>query len=219
MQLQFLFIAFFMGSFAKKDLNGNVFLFPRQSPSSYVTLSSNLSRPLSKFTLCLKFYSELSSRYGLLTTSTSESESNDVFSLSVVPGSSSLLFTIGSESLYFKVALDTGNWIKTCVCFDSDSKVMQVWVNNRALVRKVASRNFWSDTQIVMSLGLLKYAGQYISFYSFLGEISDVNMWDYVLPPYSLKQDIFTFAEGNLINWSNLDFDIQGNVIVQPSLQ
>ncbi|XP_047199837.1 pentraxin fusion protein [Hippoglossus stenolepis] len=60
------------------------------------------------------------------------------------------------------------------------------------------------------------YMGNYDAKQSFVGEISDVNLWDTVLPASTI-QDIYTgkrVARGNVFDWETTDLKINGEVDV-----
>lgn len=61
------------------------------------------------------------------------------------------------------------------------------------------------------------YGGGFDKSQSFVGEIGDLNMWDSVLTP----QDIKLMYHGstlapNILDWKNLNYDINGYVVIKP---
>lgn len=55
---------------------------------------------------------------------------------------------------------------------------------------------------------------------SFVGMMSDVHMWDYVLSPCEIHNymDDLNFTPGNLINWRALDFQIRDRVLIESKM-
>ncbi|XP_071374461.1 C-reactive protein-like [Centroberyx affinis] len=51
----------------------------------------------------------------------------------------------------------------------------------------------------------------------FIGMISDVHMWDYVLSPCEIQRyvDDLNFTPGNVLNWRALQFQITGRVLLE----
>ena len=62
--------------------------------------------------------------------------------------------------------------------------------------------------------------GGFQSYQSFIGELSGVNVWDYVISSDEISQmsNVCTAEEGNVITWFDFRSGIRGNVqIIEPS--
>uniref|UniRef100_A0A3Q4HEP7 Pentraxin (PTX) domain-containing protein n=1 Tax=Neolamprologus brichardi TaxID=32507 RepID=A0A3Q4HEP7_NEOBR len=55
---------------------------------------------------------------------------------------------------------------------------------------------------------------------SFVGMMSDVRMWNYVLSPCEIQRFVedLNFTPGNVINWRALEFEATGRVLVENKL-
>ncbi|PNJ56943.1 C-reactive protein isoform X3 [Pongo abelii] len=62
--LCFLVLTSLSHAFGQTDMSRKAFVFPKESDTSYVSLKTQLTKPLKAFTVCLHFYTELSSTRG-----------------------------------------------------------------------------------------------------------------------------------------------------------
>lgn len=105
--------------------------------------------------------------------------------------------------------------------WDSDNGVVQLWVNGMIYPRKVCMKgsSIAAQTSIVLGQKQDSFEGQSFSSWPFVGEISDVHMWDDVLIPEDIQKVMSGVHNGNIINWNSLTYEIKGNVLVEPKLQ
>lgn len=56
---------------------------------------------------------------------------------------------------------------------------------------------------------------------SFVGMMSDVHMWDYVLSPCEIHNymDDLNYTPGNVLNWRALEFQIRDTVITEDKIK
>ncbi|XP_031747058.1 C-reactive protein isoform X2 [Xenopus tropicalis] len=226
MAMQILWLLFIAGSMAQEDMDKKVFLFPSQSPSDYVVLKPMVTGPLDKLTACLRSYTD---RGGspLLTVGIPVSQIRNVFSI--------FQFNIDYSQKYFyskiyvnnmavtiHASVDVLDWNHICVTWDSNTGVLQLWVNGKLSPLTVLQKGFSIDLQDGISLGQMqKYLDpEWDPNASFQGEITDVHMWNKVLPPEEIEQvqRNYLYTDGNVVSWRSLRYTIIGDVIVQPKL-
>uniref|UniRef100_A0A8C5QJ34 Pentraxin family member n=1 Tax=Leptobrachium leishanense TaxID=445787 RepID=A0A8C5QJ34_9ANUR len=218
MKKYLLWFVVFAGSLAHGALTKRVFLFPDRYGATFVSLSlNNNSQPFSDFTLCLEWYTPTVREYSLLSMSSSNPRSGNAFSLSI-SSRDKLIVSIGREDHAFRIGAHNMDWVEACVALDSENGLIQVWINNKAFPRHITSQTMSSNETYTLSLGHIKYRGVYWPYYYFEGEMSNVNMWNYVLPPEIMRWNPMQ-RHGNLINWHNLDYELYGNATIQPRLQ
>uniref|UniRef100_A0ACB8G7M1 Uncharacterized protein n=1 Tax=Sphaerodactylus townsendi TaxID=933632 RepID=A0ACB8G7M1_9SAUR len=70
MLLSLLLLAGLWGSLAQKDLERKAFVFPEASKTAHVVLKPTMRRPLTSFTLCMRFHSALTCGYSLFSYAT-----------------------------------------------------------------------------------------------------------------------------------------------------
>uniref|UniRef100_A0A6I8PUM6 C-reactive protein n=1 Tax=Xenopus tropicalis TaxID=8364 RepID=A0A6I8PUM6_XENTR len=240
MEVRVLWLLLFAGSMAQEDMNRNVFFFPRRSADDYVVLTPVVTGPLHNLTVCLRSYTD-AERYALLTVGTLESRIYNMF----VILQSTFIYSQTSPYQYSNIYINNMalpipekavvlDWIHRCVTWDSNTGVLQLWVNGKVSPRAVLQKGFSIDLQDGISLGhmQLRYhirqsqhrsydRNEWDSSSLFQGEISDVHMWNEVLPPETIWQVLLNnrYINGNVISWRSLNYTINGDVTVQPKLQ
>ncbi|XP_040198102.1 C-reactive protein-like [Rana temporaria] len=177
-------------------------------------LKPTITKPLKKVSFCLNSYSDIKHIYYLFSLSTTE-RSNAFYISSVTPN---LYFiAVNGNGASYKTDSDSLNWRHICVTWDSDTGVFQFWFNGKIYPRKVFAKgsSFNRVTNIVMG----RLYGAPEAQKSFVGEISDVHMWDFVLTPSDIQKVISGDRYGNVISWKSLVYEKKGEVLLQPKLQ
>ncbi|XP_040197931.1 C-reactive protein-like [Rana temporaria] len=198
-------------------LEGKVFVFPKETNTSHVILRPTITQPLSKVSVCLRSYTDLSRHYTTFSLATPEKDNAFLFYLQP-PNTFSM--SVNQEDTYFKTDSETLGWRHTCVIWDSDTGVVQLWVNGKPYPRKVSMKgsSIAAKTSIVLGQDQDSFGGKFESKQSLVGEISDVHMWDYVLTPEDVQKAYYCDFHGNVINWKSLVYEIKGDVLIQPKL-
>lgn len=109
-----------------------------------------------------------------------------------------------------------------CVTWESKSGLTAFWVNGKRSLRKVLRPGHRIQPQGIVMLGQDPdtFWGRFEKAQSFVGEISDLYMWDRVLSP-SIIQNVYldhSFPKGNIFDWKSLSFKCTGIVIVPSKL-
>ncbi|XP_075699455.1 jeltraxin-like [Rhinoderma darwinii] len=194
----------------------NIIVFPKQTATDHVILQPTVKQPLKQLTICLRSYSELRREQSLLSLATPGSGSANTFY--VFSRESSYVVSVNEEELSFRVDPQVLDWKCTCVTWDSGTGLVELWINGKRYPRKIASNRSPIGPQMSVILGQDQdsYAGAFDASQSFVGEICDVSMWDYVLPPSTMK--MFTYAyiyiPGNIFNWINGTHVVIGGAII-----
>ncbi|XP_069582873.1 C-reactive protein-like [Ranitomeya imitator] len=220
MTLPVLLLMGLIGSQAAQDLGNKVFLFPGESSTSYVVLKPEVKAPLRKLSVCLRSYTELSRSYSLFSLAMAGSNQDNAFLIFPEPPYFSYV-CVNQEEHKIKTDLDVLDWKHTCVTWDSTTGVIQLWVNGKLYPRRVSQKGFSYTTEmkIILAQDQDSFGGGFDSTQSFIGEISDVHMWDYVLTPENIQKVVADDYTGNVINWRSLNFEIKGNVLIEPKLR
>ncbi|KAM4690035.1 uncharacterized protein WCC33_017486 [Rhinophrynus dorsalis] len=212
-----LWFLFFSGTLAGPVLHNKVFLFPKETSTSYVKLTPLVRKPLEKITVCLRFYTDLSRSYSLF--SLANPGMDNAFLIYISPPNS-YYFSVGNLEILGMADSEGLDWKHICVSWDSDTGVLQFWVNGKAYPRKVLKKGFsiGVESSIILGQEQDSYGGGFDEKQSFVGEISDVHVWDYVLSfdkiqKVLLNDDGFS---GNVINWRILQYELAGEILIQP---
>lgn len=183
--------------------------FPAGSSNVDVTLVPDQSKNLTALTVCLRFFSDATNPLALISIGTP-----NVFHFKCLSTGYEIKLLRGS--LYFdKLRYIPNQWNSACATWDSQTGIVQLWVNGKPSTRKGLYQGGDISGKL-MTLGKLKE-----TFYQetyFTGMLTDVYMWDSVLP-YSetvlYMNRIPPETKGNIINWKSLNFTTKGYVIVE----
>uniref|UniRef100_A0AAV2KA72 Pentraxin (PTX) domain-containing protein n=1 Tax=Knipowitschia caucasica TaxID=637954 RepID=A0AAV2KA72_KNICA len=96
--------------------------------------------------------------------------------------------------------------------------MMEVWLNGQPLTRKYLSKETLKG-QPIITLGQEQdsHGGAFDINQSFVGMMTDVHMWGYVLSPCEIHNYMKEawFTPGNVVNWRDLNFLCIGNVFIE----
>ncbi|XP_056401937.1 C-reactive protein-like [Hyla sarda] len=205
---------------AGEDLGNKVFLFPKQSSTAHVILKPEAKTSLGKLTVCLRSYTELTRNYSLFSLAMSGENQHNAFLILVRPPN---VCSVYVDQIHNSIKTDPEalDWKHTCVTWDSDTGIIQLWINGKLYPRRVSKKGFAIKPEISIILGQEQdsFGGGFDLNQCFVGEIGDVHMWDYVLTPNDIQKVVTNDQTGNVINWRSLHFEIKGSVLIQPKLQ
>ncbi|XP_040203121.1 C-reactive protein-like [Rana temporaria] len=204
-------------SLAQEDLEGKVFVFPKETDTDRVILRPTITEPLKKVSVCLRSYTDLSRPYTPFSLATPGKDNAFLFYLQP-PNTFSM--HVNQEVTHFKTASENLDWRHTCVIWDSDTGVVQLWVNGKLYPRRGSMKgsSIAAETSIVLGQEQDSFGGKFDPKQSLVGEISDVHMWDYALTPEDVQKTYYGDFHGNVINWKSLVYEIKGGVLIQPKL-
>lgn len=105
-----------------------------------------------------------------------------------------------------------------CVTWESSSGATSFFLNGRRSLTKIYSKDhvIQPGGKVILGQDLDSGDGSYHASQSFVGEISEVNMWDFVLSASSI-QDLYsrrTVQSGNVFNWESTELKVSGDVDV-----
>lgn len=200
-------------------LNGTSLIFPTKTANSYVKLNVAQFSTLTAFTVCFRAASEESSRdYSLFSYATAANH-NEL----LIWQKRNTQLTLYLKSVVANIALPKMDGLlrHICVTWESQGGVITAWVNGRRSLQKVGGKGATVQGSGVFILGQEqdKPGGAFEIEQSFVGEITDVNMWDHVLRPNDiqlLSQGCF-ITGGNIINWNTIDYTSAGSVTIKDN--
>ncbi|XP_053134316.1 C-reactive protein-like [Hemicordylus capensis] len=212
-----------VGSRAQEDLRGKTFVFPETSTTAYVVLKTlqQQQQPLTGFTVCLKFFTDLTRAYGLFSWATKTTH-NEILIFRPKPTETRLY--VGSTSVSFTVPSKQGAGAseeKLCMSWESSTGLVEFWLDGKPFPRKGLKKGYSISPEASVILGQEQdsFGGSFHINQSFVGELRDLYMWDRVLTADEIG---LTWNDGTLsnylINWRSLQYDIKGYVVVKPFL-
>ncbi|OCT69019.1 C-reactive protein-like [Xenopus laevis] len=222
MEAIWLCVVFLTGSLAQQDMGRNVFLFPKETSTSYVILKPSVVKSLDKLTLCLQSYSDLTRSYPLFSVATTGSGNYNTFVIVSSPSKAYYVY-VDNEETMISTGAEVLDWKHTCVTWDSETGIIQLWLNGKLFPRKISKKGFTINekTSIILGQEQDNFGGGFDPKQSFVGEMSDVNLWDYVLTPPDIEKLLLNSKDvtGNIISWKSLNYESKGGVFLDLKLQ
>ncbi|XP_078518126.1 mucosal pentraxin-like [Lissotriton helveticus] len=223
MEMYFLLLISIAGAISHAvDLDGMLFLFPKDSVTDYVILKPDLDTPLKSFTVCVRAFTELTRSFALFSVSSSTEFNNLILYYHHIFTNPYSVY-VGGQLRVFKGLRNAHERKHLCSSWDSSSGVTQFWLNGEPLVRQVMSKGHTIEGPLKFILGQEQdsFGGAFEAKESFVGEMGDVHMWDYVLSAADIHQAFINnkHFNGNVISWRALRYDKHGDVLVEPMLQ
>ncbi|XP_058015844.1 serum amyloid P-component-like [Ahaetulla prasina] len=213
-----LILACLSGSFGYEDLWNKVFAFPAPSATAAVVLHISNQQPLTKLTVCLRYYTLLARPYGLFSYATRSSD-NDFLIFKNQPNEYSIY--IGGSAANFKVPeKEKPSWDHICVSWDSSNGLVRLWLNGEPLPRQGLKKGYSisPEASIVVGQDQDNFGAGFDINQSFVGEISEVNLWPRVLSPAEVRlSKNNVVVSGPLLNWGSLSY-IKSEVFVEDFL-
>ncbi|XP_048379948.1 mucosal pentraxin-like isoform X3 [Stegostoma tigrinum] len=200
------------------DLSGKSLVFSSQTDSIYVKLLPAEFSHLSAFTLCLRAASEAKRGYSLLSYATASTD-NELLLWHNENTKLSLYF--GSDIFHFALPETDALLRHICVSWDSPTGIITFWFNGVRSLRKVGNKGgiVRSGGTFILGQEQDQVGGKFDSKQSFVGELTDVHLWDHVLSANSIKalsQGCHS-AGGNIISWHTVQYESVGNVKIEAN--
>ncbi|XP_032900669.1 C-reactive protein-like, partial [Amblyraja radiata] len=193
-------------------------IFPTKTATSFVKLNAADFSDLTAFTVCLRAASEENHDYALFSYATKKSH-NEL--LIWQKSNAQLDLYLGSVITGFSLPkMDA--WLRhICMSWESQNGEITAWVNGRRSLTNVSSKGgvVKNGGQFILGQEQDTVGGKFDIEQSFVGEITDVNMWDRALKPYEIKfisQGCYNIG-GNLIDCGSTIFTTEGNVIIKDN--
>ncbi|KAK7886375.1 hypothetical protein WMY93_025996 [Mugilogobius chulae] len=201
-----------------QDLSGKVFTFPQQTNSAHVKITTPKNN-FAALTVCHRSFTDLKRDHGIFSMALPSSANE--FLLFYRNGVNAMEPHVKTDKVaYTGLDYKLNQWHSICTTWESSSGVVQLWFNGQPLTRKYVpnSQSAMSGTPIIV-LGQEQdsHGGGFDINQSFVGMMTDVHMWDYMLSPCEIQKYMSetSFTPGNVLNWAALDFVINGRVLIE----
>ncbi|XP_066540032.1 C-reactive protein-like [Hoplias malabaricus] len=205
------------------SLGENLLLFPKESNTAYVKHVPLKPLSLSAFTLCMRIsvdprVVDAEDRETILFAY----RTRDFDELNVWQEKGQLSFYLrGEPGVFFPLKPLSTFRTNLCLTWESSSGLAAFWVDGRRSMLQEYRKNHRVRPGGVVILGQDpdSFVGNFDEKQSFVGEISDVNMWDFVLT----EEQIRAFNEKGwsepipkVLRWSVMEGEVNGEVLVVP---
>ncbi|XP_075137179.1 serum amyloid P-component-like [Leptodactylus fuscus] len=210
------FMLLVSGVFGQKDMKEKLFAFPKDSPTSYVQIHPECTGPFWESTICMRLHLSLMTQSCVLFSMSTKTNVNSIV-LFYYPGlRNRFQQVVDYKHQYYDLKdKDFTEWTSMCVTWDSS--VWGLFIDGKYYkVNKTSNVEISGDPIINIGQWQSQYRGFYTSL-SFVGEMTDVNMWDKALTDANMM-DYFADNEmnGNVINWKALNYTLHGEVTIKP---
>ncbi|XP_051971094.1 pentraxin fusion protein-like [Xyrauchen texanus] len=209
------------GEGTEVGLGGKVLLFPRKSNSSFVKLFPIKPLGLSAFTLCMRVAMKLQDGRDVILFAYRTRDHDELNVWKEIDGRVSFYIQSSSDGVLFQLPPLTNFWTHLCFTWDSVTGLAALWVDGR----HNGSQEYKKGQQVHPGGTVLlgqdpdKLLDSFDAQQSFIGEMTDVNMWDYVLSGDQIMPLHFNMErapKGNVFDWSSINYEKNGHVIVRP---
>ncbi|XP_062294824.1 C-reactive protein-like isoform X1 [Scomber scombrus] len=195
-------------------------VFPSETNVDYVEMTPVRPLNLKAFTLCMRVATELPSEREIILFAYRTPEADELNLWRLKDGSVGLYLSTSadSESVNFHVphlgALET----HLCVTWDSSTGATDLFMNGRKSLTKIykPGHTMRPKGKVVIGQDFDSYAGYLDAKQSFVGEMSDVNMWDSVLCDTTIKgmSSGMRVPRGNVLDWEGPELKRHGGAKV-----
>ncbi|KAG9350135.1 hypothetical protein JZ751_026488 [Albula glossodonta] len=220
MKMLVVFLVLFRGSSAMaEDLFGKVFVFPSVSALPHVVLTPDKEGPFSAATVCLRSFTDNKGKTSLFSVAT---PSYDNAFLLYQPVKGTFRVHINNKAHdFFDLPDHPHEWNSICWTWEKSSGLTQLWVNGKRSLRV----KMFSDDILAEKLSIIigqeqdTFGGGFDEQQCFVGELSDVHMWDLVLDSCEIQNymKMFSFTPGNVLNWRELTYKENNGVLVKEN--
>ncbi|XP_036003609.1 pentraxin fusion protein isoform X1 [Fundulus heteroclitus] len=199
----------FSGTLAIRSL-----VFPSETSTSYVEMIPKKPLRLKAFTLCMRVATELSGEREIILFAYRTPDFDELNVWRELDGR--LSFYLSGGGVLFQVpglgALQT----RLCFTWDSSSGATALFIDDRKSLTKIYRKGHTirAGGRVLLGQDPDNYLGGFDINQSFVGEISEVNLWDYVLPDTAV-QDMMTakMTGGNVLDWETVELRPDGEVV------
>ncbi|KAM3613841.1 uncharacterized protein V6R79_005857 [Siganus canaliculatus] len=198
---------------SETDLSGQMFTFPEETNTDYVTVSAAI-QDFDATTVCLRFMTDV--RREQYPFSLATSAVTNAFNIFIESRDDEILLDIDDSEITFGgLDIKLNVWHSLCVTWDSNTGLLQLWFNGNPSVRKLAAGPAISGPTIILGQDQDSVGGGFDTDQSFVGMLTDVHMWNYILSACEIQRyvDSLNFTPGNVLNWKALDHVTTGDVV------
>ncbi|XP_003966210.3 serum amyloid P-component-like [Takifugu rubripes] len=203
-----------------QDLSGKMFTFPQETNTAHVKLTPS-REDFSTVTVCHRSFTDLKRDHILFSMAT-PSNANSLLVFWDEANKEMESHIKDKKSEYRGLDYKPNTWHSICTTWDSTSGLVQLWFNGKYLIKKysIAGSNIRGTTVIILGQEQDSHGGGFDMKQSFVGMMSDVHMWDYILSPCEIRNymDDLNFTPGNVLNWRALEFQIRDRVLIEDKI-
>ncbi|XP_018545093.1 C-reactive protein [Lates calcarifer] len=204
-----------------QDLSNKMFTFPQQTNRAHVRLNTTM-QDFSAVTVCHRSFTDLKRDHGLFSLATPSNQNEFLIFWDDTHKEMEPHIRNGKAE-YGGWDYKPNMWHSICTTWDSASGLVQLWFDGQPSIRKfiTSGSNIRGSLIIILGQEQDSHGGGFDIKQSFVGMMTDVHMWDYVLSPCEIHNyvDELNFTPGNVLNWRALDFQIVDRVLIEDKFK
>uniref|UniRef100_A0A8C8GAW8 Pentraxin (PTX) domain-containing protein n=2 Tax=Oncorhynchus tshawytscha TaxID=74940 RepID=A0A8C8GAW8_ONCTS len=192
-------------------------VFPMETDNSYVELVPQKDLDMGAFTLCMRVATELAKGNREIILFAYRTLYFDELNMWREADGRYGLFMSGEGVFFHLPELNTFQ-THLCLTWDSKSGMAAFHVDGKRSIRKVykSGHKVQNGGKVILGQDPDSFLKDFDSKQSFVGEITDVNMWDYVLSDAMIEALHVgkRMPRGNIFDWETIELIVNGNVKV-----
>nr|AAI15110.1 Zgc:136389 [Danio rerio] len=202
-----------------KDLSGKVLQFKTATDNSYVKLTPQKPLSLSAFTLCMRVATELPLDRDVILFAYYVPDVDELNVWREKDGRVSLYIRSSKDAAFFRLHPLSTLQTHLCVTWESATGATAFWMDGRRSLHQVYRKglSIRPGGTVVLGQDPDSYLGSFDVDQSFVGEIANLQMWDYVLSTAQIKAVYYNQdnrVKGNVFDWDTIEYDVTGSVPV-----
>ncbi|XP_028332417.1 pentraxin fusion protein-like isoform X1 [Gouania willdenowi] len=197
-------------------LSGKVLIFPYETDFSFVALIPQKEMGLRAFTLCMRVATELPEERQIILFAYRTTDYDELNVWREIDGRVS--FYLSGDGAFYHLPPLTTFRTSLCLTWESRSGLAAFWVDGKRSTYQVYKRGHAIRPKGTIILGQDpdKHLGGLEAVQSFVGEVTDLNMWDFVLSRSMIQAWYYghKVPKGNIFDWASIEYELNGNVMV-----
>ncbi|CAL8282280.1 unnamed protein product [Merluccius merluccius] len=197
-------------------LGGKVLVFPYETDFSFVALTPRKEMELKAFTLCLRVATELPADRQVILFAYRTADYDELNVWRERDGRVS--FYLRGDGVFFHLPPISTFRTSLCLTWESNRGLAAFWVDGKRSSYQVYKPGHTVRPKGTVLLGQDpdKHLGDLEAAQSFVGEVTDLNMWDHVLSRSAVQAWHYgrEVPAGDVFDWASIEYALSGNVLV-----
>ncbi|KAM3859552.1 C-reactive protein-like [Diretmus argenteus] len=205
-----------LSSASQVGLSSKVLLFPYETDFSFVALIPQKEMELRAFTLCMRVATELQGERQIILFAYRTADYDALNVWREKDGRISLY--LSGDGTFFHLPPISSFRTSLCVTWESRTGLSAFWVDGKRSTYQVYKPGHTVRPKGTVLLGQDpdKHLGDLEATQSFVGEVTDLNMWDFVLSRSMIQAWHYghRVPKGSIFDWATIEYELNGNVMV-----
>ncbi|XP_057713581.1 carbonic anhydrase 6 [Corythoichthys intestinalis] len=191
--------------------------FQRENSGSYA--KAHLSHPmdLDSFTVCMHVLAEAKGAHNIISYSSNTIHNELMISVSEDRDAKEVGLWIGNEFVNLPYNVKSRSWVNYCITWSSRTGGVELWIDGMVGERRYLKSGYTINPGGSFILGNDQDSLLGISDTdSFVGKLTDVNVWDYVLTTANIRDQMSCegngTSQGNVFSWGSTKLSLYEGV-------